>query len=318
MRNQGLKDTKRARSVVLLSSRLAFRTLSILAPYVAVPLAASLFRTPRRPRRSQRELGWAEGASRLVLPVGSTLVPGWSWGSGPETVLLVHGWAGRGLQLGAFAAPLAARGLRVVAYDAPAHGEAAGRRSSLPELAAAIVQVARRVGSLRAVVAHSLGAAAVLWARARGELEVKRLVAVAPPSDFDAVIARFAVLSGFGRGLVDRMRRRFETQLDLRWNDLTPAKLAGGLDRPLLVIHDRDDREVPFIEGQAIACAAPDGRLMVTAGLGHRRILNDPGVITAVAGFVAPDPGAAATVLDRYQPLAAAGSTPKTLTGRAR
>ena len=43
----------------------------------------------------------------------------YSWGSGP-TVLLVHGWEGRGSQLSAFAPALVKAGFRVVAVDMPA------------------------------------------------------------------------------------------------------------------------------------------------------------------------------------------------------
>jgi predicted ATPase len=55
----------------------------------------------------------------------------------------------------------------------------------------------------------------------------------------------------------------------------------------MLVIHDQDDREVPWADGAAIAAAALDARLVTTHGLGHRRILRDPSVIEASVDFVA-------------------------------
>ena len=48
---------------------------------------------------------------------------------------------------------------------------------------------------------------------------------------------------------------------------------------PLLVIHDRADKEVPCAEGEALAAAWPNGSLVTTVGLGHRRILHDQAVI---------------------------------------
>ena len=56
---------------------------------------------------------------------------------------------------------------------------------------------------------------------------------------------------------------------------------------PLLVVHDRDDREVPWQDGAAIAAAWPGARRVDTVGLGHQRILRDPAVVQAVAEFVA-------------------------------
>jgi pimeloyl-ACP methyl ester carboxylesterase len=215
-------------------------------------------------------------------------LPGWSWGDGPGTVLLVHGWAGRGLQLGAFAAPLVARGLRVVTFDAPAHGEVAGRRSSLPELRAAVTDVAHGLGPLAGVIAHSLGAPATLWAAARSELGAARIAVIGPPADFAAVTDRFAALAGFSATVVAGMRRRLERDLPFSWEELQPERLVKTLVHPLLVVHDRDDREVPWTEGRTLAAAAPNARLIVTAGLGHRRILLDDTVIAAVARFLDP------------------------------
>jgi hypothetical protein len=44
------------------------------------------------------------------------------------------------------------------------------------------------------------------------------------------------------------------------------------------VIHDRDDREVPYAGGVATANAWPGARLFTAGGLGHRRLLSDPEV----------------------------------------
>ncbi len=55
---------------------------------------------------------------------------------------------------------------------------------------------------------------------------------------------------------------------------------------PLLVIHDRDDREVRWDDGAAIAAAWPRAELVTTTGLGHHRIVSDGAVIQQVLGFL--------------------------------
>ena len=47
--------------------------------------------------------------------------------------LLVHGWEGRGAQLGSLVGPLVEAGLSVVAFDAPAHGDSPGNRLYLTD-----------------------------------------------------------------------------------------------------------------------------------------------------------------------------------------
>ena len=92
----------------------------------------------------QRSPGWSSDPSKPapyhvlwdLTELGETAKaavppkPYFAWGAGPS-VLLVHGWEGRGAQLGALVDPLVAAGYRVVALDGPAHGDSPGRLSTL-------------------------------------------------------------------------------------------------------------------------------------------------------------------------------------------
>ncbi len=98
------------------------RALSALAPRLAALRAERMFLTPPRPRRPAGERALIAGAQARTVPIGDgSHVETWTWGNGPR-VLLVHGWGGRGAQLGAFVEPLVSRGFSVVAFDAPGHG----------------------------------------------------------------------------------------------------------------------------------------------------------------------------------------------------
>jgi alpha-beta hydrolase superfamily lysophospholipase len=106
-------------------------------------------------------------------------------------VILAHGWAGRAAQLGALAEPLVAAGFRVVAFDAPAHGESPGREAHVPMLAECIVEIATQQGGLRAVIGHSAGAASAALATLMG-LEPRGLVLIAPPLSHRRRVERVA------------------------------------------------------------------------------------------------------------------------------
>jgi hypothetical protein len=54
----------------------------------------------------------------------------------------------------------------------------------------------------------------------------------------------------------------------------------------LLVVHDRDDGEVAWRDGAAIAAAWPGARLVTSAGLGHRRVLRDPTIQREASAFL--------------------------------
>src|SRR5437773_858810 len=75
--------------------------------------------------------------------------------------------------------------------------------------------------------------------------------------------------------------------LGLAWSALDVRGYAPAMRAPLLVVHDRDDAEVPWQDGAIIARIWPGAVFSTTGGLGHRRILRDPCVVRGVTAFVA-------------------------------
>ena len=61
---------------------------------------------------------------------------------------------------------------------------------------------------------------------------------------------------------------------------------APRIARPALIVHDLDDRDVPWSEGERYARFWADSRLLSTRGLGHNRIADDAGVIAAALKFL--------------------------------
>ena len=131
------------------------RLLSPHAPALAARWAEYLFTRASRHPRPEWERSILEAAERTQI--GST--PVWTWRGDRDVpaVILVHGWEGRGSQLGAFVEPLLAAGHRVVAFDAPGHGESTIRHASAVDHAKALAKVARAVGPVHAVIGHSIG-----------------------------------------------------------------------------------------------------------------------------------------------------------------
>jgi len=275
-------------------TKAALQAAYVLSEDLGTNLAERLFTSPRRHPRPARERavlarGWEFSIDvelRAPRRMGQhRRVTAWRWGHGP-TVLLVHGWEGRGAQLGSFIEPLVRAGLSVVTFDAPGHGDSPGRRVYLTDLADCVSGVARAIGPLHAVVAHSIGAAAVLLAHQRGGVDAKRNVMIAPNVLISDSVARF----GHAIALDDRDCSTLEHQLashnGVSFESLTIERLVGERDQALLVIHDQTDREVPFRHGERLATAWRQATLHATTGLGHRRILRDPAVVAEAVGFI--------------------------------
>lgn len=262
------------------------RAADAVSPRLGARLAARVFLSTHRQPLPMRERSWIESAERVGFDVAGRRVRGWSWGDGPDPVLLVHGWDGRGSQMGALGLGLAAAGKRAVAVDLPGHGDTPGRTSSLPEIAAAVSEVSRQLGRVSGIVAHSFGAAASTVALSRA-LAVEKVAFIAPSEDFRHFLGIFSGWLGLSWPLVERMRSTIEHRFGIEWEQLRGATLAPGMRAPLLVIHDELDREVPLHHGRTYAERWPGADLVVTSGLGHRRILREPEVVERVVSFLA-------------------------------
>jgi Lysophospholipase len=274
----------------VLGLRAVFRTVGSVSPELAARWAERIFCTPpRHPPREADEAFLASGRRFTVVSEAQELAA-WEWGQGP-TVVLVHGWGSRAGRFSGLARALAKGGLRVVAYDGPAHGNSTGRLASLPEFGRALGAVGRTVGPVHGLVGHSLGGAAAMLALRDG-LEAERVVLVATPADVVRYSTAFANHLRLSTSTRIALRRNLETRLKTRWDELDLPAIARSLRTPVLVLHDRDDEDVPFSQGEELARAWPGARLALTSGLGHRAILRDPAVVRRTVAFLqgAPEP----------------------------
>jgi pimeloyl-ACP methyl ester carboxylesterase len=269
--------------------RAALRAVHPFSPDRAAAIAADWFLMPDLGRDRRAPANGNHDGKRFEVESGGVLLAAWEWGpaNGP-TVLLAHGWNGRGRQLAAIARAIAARGYRAVTFDQPGHGASGGRLASIPRMADAIAAVSEATGGAEAVVAHSLGAVAATYALARG-LGARRAVFVAPPVSPARWIDHFSRIVGLPEETRPQLLRNVEARAGVPAADLDPLRLAPGLAADLLVVHDDSDREVPLAAGAALADAWPGARLVVTSGLGHNRLLADRGVIATIVEAAAPD-----------------------------
>jgi len=285
--------TVRSQNMLRLT-RAALQAAFVLSEGLGTSFAERLFTSPRRHPRPDRERAVLATGRPFTVDVRlrspfwdgqQTRVAAWRWGLGP-TVLLVHGWESRGSQLGAFVEPLVAAGMSVVAFDAPAHGDSPGSRLYLTDLADAIADVAADVGPLHAIVAHSFGAAGTLLAHARAGVEAARNVMIAPNALIDDAVDKFAHQVALDPAARASFTSHLAGTTGVGLEALRVERLAADRDAALLVIHDREDREVPFVHGATLAATWPNAQLVPTAELGHRRILRDDAVIARTVGFV--------------------------------
>jgi pimeloyl-ACP methyl ester carboxylesterase len=243
--------------------------------------AAVRFLTPRPPRTKPRDAELLRRGTPLTLDCGLAAT---AWGDGP-TVLLAHGWESQRTHWGAFVSPLVEAGFRAVAVDAPAHGESPGQMTNVVEYARALVQIGLQIGPLAGVLAHSFGAGATPIALHRG-LEANRAVLISGPSSLASVVERWGRHHGIAEEEIPRFIQQVENEIGEPMADLDLPHTVAGLSTPALIVHDRNDKEIPVEDGLALAAAWPGARTLITQSYGHRRIMIAPEVVSAILAYL--------------------------------
>ncbi len=274
--------------------RLAVGALGTLAPGAAVDVSARLMAhvgPPARVRERDRDVH--DRARRGVIHVGSERVVTYQWGDDDSpTVLLAHGWQLRASRLATLVRAFEEAGLRVLAFDAVAHGESSGRSANMFQFVAALDaladEVVSRGGEVVGVVGHSLGGLAAGVA-VRDGLPAPRWAAIGAPAGMAPIAQVFAAMVGLPSRLVpdllDAASQRF---LD----DATAWRRAELAIRPAppaaaaLFVRDVDDAMALPGDARRLHAAHEGSELLVTAGLGHNGVLDDPEVCAAVVGHV--------------------------------
>ncbi|MFC4762922.1 alpha/beta fold hydrolase [Dyella koreensis] len=288
--------------------RVGVRMLGAISPsYAAKVMDRLWFSAPRTtPRAADQTV--LDCGDRLSFRVHGREVVAWAWGDEGPTVILLHGWGGHAGQLQSFVLPLREAGFRVVAFDAPSHGSSAesrhgGRRVTFFEFADALQVIASSEASVAGIIAHSGGCTAVSLALRAGWTPPASMVFVAPFVHPVASIDGFAQAIGANARVVAEFRARVERWLGHPWSylDIAPLDDAHKQQR-LLVVHDEDDREVPLTHARTLTASWPSAHLVVTRGLGHRRVLRDPAIVEKVLGFFTNGSLAAHTKASDYLP----------------
>lgn len=267
--------------------RAGFAIGSRLAPESTIRRAGRLFCTPFASTRTRACAAPSLGAREQALDVDGVRITTYAWGD-PGTqpyVLFAHGWSSHGTRIAPWVSPLRAAGYAVVAFDQAGHGKSDGRETTLPDFACHLLAVGRHFGPAAAVVGHSLGGAASAIALAHG-LQAERAVLIAPPADPLVMAEQFAGMIGMARHLSRRMFARFERSLRFSVEELQAQHVAPAIARPALIVHDLEDREVPWSDGERYARFWGEARLLSTRGLGHNRVVDNAGVIDAALRFL--------------------------------
>lgn len=268
--------------IILIAKILYFFSIQL-----AEKFARKLFITPIKHKAPKREHHMEAMAKQSRLFVGSIQkeIIVYEYGEGTKKVLLIHGWSGRGTQLVKIADEMLANGYSTVSFDAPAHGKSGTRTTIMLEFIASILEIEQKYGPFEFAIAHSLGAMSLLNAIKQG-LQLKKGVLIGSGNSVDKIVADFISKLKLPAKVGEQMKREFEKKYQAKMEDYAGYVAAKEVKIPMLVIHDNQDYEVPLDAAYGIAENLENHQLIITEGLGHRKILGDTKVIQHITAFL--------------------------------
>lgn len=272
--------------IMLRLLQLGFRLGGFIAPEFTGRVAYKRWITPPHYKTPKSELNALQSANTQVHEINNLSITTYQWGQSGPMILLVHGWSGRGTQLGAIAKTLAENGFRVLSFDAPAHGKSSGKQTNMYEIADTITGLDKIYGAFHSVVTHSFGGPCLAMAMKNG-LTATCVVNISPPAKTTELVKKFVATLTIPEPVEAELMRCIEHDFGKKvWQDFSMQNNIAELKIPALVIHDVDDVDIPWHEGQKIAQAWSKVRFIKTRKSGHRRILRDPATIETTVDFI--------------------------------
>jgi len=251
------------------------------------------FCTPPHQEESDLDRKAFAKAQHLDIEFENRTLKGYSMGTGPG-VLLVHGWGSRASHLALLARHLANNGFHVLVFDGPAHGNSRNMQhkdmSNLFEFGRAISCVAKTMGNTYAVIGHSVGATAAVFAMAgTGLLSEYRVVAeklilISAPENILRIIEKYS-RNKKEMDVMTELTQSLENAFDFKVSDYSVSLALRHLDARILIIHDEQDEEIPVSDALRMKESNEKSKLILTSGSGHQKILVDREMVREVKGF---------------------------------
>lgn len=268
---------------VLVTAKILEATSTKLAAKFAMKLFTSpmKFKLPRR----EEEMDKKSRQETITIQSLNKKIRIYHYGSSSQKVLLVHGWSGRGTQLHSIADKLVKNGFSTISFDAPAHGKSPGKTSDMTEFIACILQLEKDYGPFDYAIGHSLGAMSVLNSIKKG-LEIKKAVTIGSGDVIRDIMEDFINQLGMNIATGNIMIKLFEKKFGETINSYSAFIAAQSVTIPVLVIHDENDGDVPVSAAFHIKENLEEGEILITNGLGHRKILGEKEVINNIINFI--------------------------------
>ena len=270
--------------------RLKFKVLSFLFPALAANMALEIFQRPHLKKLREREKEFFQKAKEIRIENEGEDIILYELGEpGGKPVLMIHGWDSNPGSMYGIAGELAKNGFYVLSLNVPAHGISKTKKTNMLKVSEIVNKVLEKYSGMNpfSFVTHSFGSGALSFALSKSGIKAGKLVFVTSPDRLKEVFWDFARFLGLNGRAFKEMLKITEKRFDRSFDEMEISKLVQKINYDkLLIVHDRQDKILPFHNARRIHELNPGSILYPTTGKGHYRILWDPEVISKIKDFL--------------------------------
>lgn len=254
---------------------------------LAKDFAIKVFSTPPDFKLPEREEMMRKSAKKELIPVPGLKekIMTYTYGYSKKKILLVHGWAGRGTQLFAIADKLLENGMMIVSFDAPAHGLSEGKTSDHMEYVAAINAVNEQFGPFYAAVGHSFGGITLMDALRKNAF-LEKLIVIGIAASTRGILNEFIKKMQLKPKVAKKMEGYYNQKYNVNIDSTSASETAKEVLIPTLVLHDIEDNDVDVSNAFKVRQNLTNGKIEISNGLGHRRIMRDANILALIIDFL--------------------------------
>jgi len=257
------------------------------APKHAAKIAFRVFCTPFNKKVRQREVDVLKTAQKQHENIDGLKIATYSWGTGDQLAILVHGWEGNAGSLGGFVQPLVDAGYRVVAFDGPAHGASSGKQTNLFAFSKVLEKLIQKWGTPDVILAHSFGSGASILAASNLGITIPRVVLLTVFNHVRAVFDHFYALAKLPHKAQVQVDELVRKRIGFYPREVSIENIApqSGFEN-VLMLHDINDKIILHQSSVDIVAKWENADLESLQDVGHYRMLWREEVIARAMQFI--------------------------------
>ena len=266
---------------------LGLNILSYVAPSLSGNWSLNLFCRPREGRiNNMIDATFLQTCTSTqdIISKGKN-IKSYIWNeTGKKVILLLHGWESNSARWQFLLPDLIKHDFKVVAIDAPAHGNSGYQLFSIFKYADAIDATVNRFKPDH-IIGHSIGGSSLCYYLTHYKIpSFDKVILMGVPSRLSSLTEIYHQILGLSSRTAKNMERYFEEKYQAKLDYYSNSEFCKKIKIPTLIIHDKDDDIALVEDGILYDKTLPNSQLVITEKLGHR--LQDPFVFSNIVEFL--------------------------------